>query len=348
MLKKKRAGTGVAGIVRTGTDRAGAGRLTAALAEAARDPLKVERLFKILADSIVTFGGFHQKHPKKAPAPNAPKAAKEAKPPPDPGEFLLMCFQEQPDDGPGEAVEYVPFFSSPALARRLFKKKNLSPDQAAFREAPAREFFKLALKYGKVARLNPGGEFSRIFSAEEMRHILTLGQPPGGNKKAEREEFFRPAAEKIRAARPAGGLPGTLAEVLELAENCLGDFLLFHPQVKADIQALPEPVADGAAALVWRIFISLAQVFHFMRFREQAFSREDFVKETGLALVLPGGSEELPSDPEATIFTFDLKRRDLTLCFSIFGAEEKLLVRGLDGGTLFPLHESERARSRKH
>ena len=69
-----------------------------------------------------------------------------------------------------------------------------------------------------------------------------------------------------------------------------------------------------------------------------------FGRRPGLGLVLPGGSEELPSDPEASIFIFDLMRRELTLRFSIFGAEEKLLVRGLDGGTLFPL----RKRSRKH
>lgn len=307
--------------------------LTAALKNAVIDPRNTESLFKTLSGSRVAFGGFGKKV-TETPAPEA------ATPGNGPGDYqkkpgcdwlYLMCFQDSPDDGLGQTVEYVPFFSSLAQAKRLMKKMRLPLDGVSFREAPIQDFFRLVMDMNEEARLDPGDDYTRSFSSEDMLKIIHLSLAAPENElpafKKLQEEYSRQLAAKIVALRPDGTLPPTMPKVVELAEHCFEDSLRFQPGLK-DSKLWPELKSKVALCQVWRMFLALASVLHIMHFRRRDFSRQTFIKETGLALIMPEASEHLPTDPEASLLVTDLIKRELALRFSLLNSEEKILIHG--------------------
>ncbi|MDR0356204.1 MAG: SseB family protein [Deltaproteobacteria bacterium] len=318
--------------------------LATALKEAALDPLKCKTLFKVLSHSKVVFGGFSVKEadPTAALQPvseggNADEAEKQ-KNPSVVRQPRLMCFQDTIDGKSGEMVEYAPFFSSPAQAKRLFSKMNLPWKSAPLREAPARQFFRLALDMNKVTRLNPGSDYSMLFSFEDMIKVLNLspsGDEPVQTKNEEqfkklKEEYSLAIGEKIAHCYQSNILPPTLAEAIDLAELCMDDQLVFHPNVKASIRQSSDFDKEENIKLIWRMFLSLAQVYHIMRFRQDIFSPTIFVKETGLALPPLDNLGLLQSVPEGCLALTDLLKRDIVLLFNVLENEEKLLVYDLE------------------
>lgn len=316
--------------------------LAAALKNAVLEPQNIESLFKTLAGSKVVFGGFGNKAAEQPAldggqgngAEDEPKSA-------DSGWLYLMCFKDTPDDGVGETTEYVPFFHSLTHAKRLLKKMKLPLDAVSLREAPVQDFFHLVTEMNKEARLNPGDKYTWAFSSEDMYKIMRLSLVPSEKKpsslKLLQEESARRTAAKIELFRPTGDLPATMAKVVELAEHCFDDCLLFHPGLKTDSELRPELNSPAVINQVWRMFLALAQVLHIMHFRQRNFTRPAFIKETGLAIILPAQSAELPTDPEINLFVTDLLKRDLSLRFSVLNEEKKLLIHGFDTETLFPV-----------
>jgi len=308
-----------------------AGRLPAALKAAEADPAKLKFLYQILAGSIVTFGGF---------------AAQEAAEAPEGGQarrFKLMFLRHTPEPGEaGAEREYAPFFSSPALARRLLKKMKIPAAQAALRTASGAEFLAMALSSGREAWLDPGGEGARVFSAEEGREIIRLAreeaEAKGPKDKISKQisrlkaEYSALTGEKLKRFRPTGDLPETLAETLDLARNCLGDWLAFSDEAKAGLERIPRAGDKKTIALAWRLLLALAQVYHLMRFRQKEFLPLAFFQETGLVLEAPEGAGGAPIGGEERLFLTDILKKDLGLRFSVLPEEGRLLVHGLEPG----------------
>lgn len=329
----------------------GSARLEAALKEAALDPQKVDRLFKLLSHSTVTFGGYYKKIAEPSEeeqngnetdfADGEDKDLKQT----DRHQFFLMSFQDAPKDGSGEAIEYVPFYTSQAVAKRLLKKNNLPLSMVAFREDSVQKFFAMALERQSEVRLNPGSRYSWTFSTDDMVSILRLNRSESDKAldafRILKDEHFKATAERITALRISEAYPSNLAEVLELAENAFDQQLVFQSTFKDTIQALPQSLVTQYLPLFWRMLLSLAQVFHFMHFIQKDYSSELFVRDTGLVLETPDGSNDFHAGMGSIYSVTDLLKKDWNLSFSILDTDEKLLIHDINWKPAAALVENE-------
>lgn len=337
-------------------------QLGVALMAAVLDPQNLNYFFRILSQSDVVFSGFVGRG-IAGDTDNGRNGGvlKDVMAGELPRIFHLTSFKESDDTGvSNEIIEFVPFFTTQGIARRLMEKMGLSESNMHYLKASAADFFSMVLQNGQLPRLDPGWEFSRMFSIGEMREVIDLAkggqknnegpgkvQPKGKKARRDesgyqfdklRDEYSRPIQEKINACLPSGTLPPTLAETIDLAENCLGGQLVFDRNIKESTLFFRRFDREKTIKLAWRMFLSLAQTFHIMRFEQKTFSARIFVEETGLALLLPEGSDGVYRNSEqyTHLYLTDLIERDLRLQFSILEAEKKFFIHGLE---LYPISQ---------
>jgi hypothetical protein len=264
--------------------------------------------------------------------------------------YNIAYLHQVPDEGEiGETKTYLPVFSSVSIAKSRSKGLGLKDKSTVFRTVKGTIFFDLMLRTGRDAWLNPGGNNSRVLRINEifesMRSVQTLPDGFEGNLSKQigllKVEYSNHINVKFKNFVQLHGLPSTLAATVELAENCLDLYLSFSSKIKDTAKTLPLAGDEKTIKMVWKMFLSLAYIYHIMHFRIHEFSSLVFTLETEVVLLKSENVSEnvdvLPSDSTTQLLLTGLSERDLMLRFNVLEEERKLLVLDLE----FARNESE-------
>jgi hypothetical protein len=247
--------------------------------------------------------------------------------------YYVTVVEKDPETG--EEIAYIPFCYTKEEAKEAIKKFDLRNKGVTVTPECGYDFFISLAKGFKSARFQPLGEKFVHFSTPMIQKIANNLLNPNQILYNELVDKYTNSFYKKmeRFALPCQ-LPENIVDLTDLAKISFSDHLIFPEALNENLQSFESTaITPTSSTILWRIFSSLAINLFVMVFHENIFSREEFSKKTGLAILLPDeieSSDLLTIDSTINYKVTDLLKRKISLNFSIIPDDKKFRINSIE------------------